>query len=188
MVSFDIVSLFTKVPVEHSLSLLGHHFTDDILALFKLVLTHTDFCVNGQYYEQTDHVGMGSPLSPVMANFFMEEFEKKGFNQATVKPTCWYRFVDDTFVIWPHGKTSITDFLEHLHKLHKNIVHHGNRRKSPPTIPGYRHLQERRRLTGAQSIPETYSHQSIPTSTLMPLRSQQSLCSLLPSPQSPRHV
>jgi hypothetical protein len=88
MVSFDIVSLFTKVPVEDSLSLLGHHFTDDILALFKLVLTSTYFCVNGQYYEQTDGVAMGSPLSPVMANFFMEEFEKNALNQATLKPTC----------------------------------------------------------------------------------------------------
>jgi hypothetical protein len=71
MVSFDVVSLFTKVQVEDSLSLFGHHFTDEILALFKLVLTSTYFCVNGQYYEQTDGVVMGSPLSPVMANFFM---------------------------------------------------------------------------------------------------------------------
>jgi hypothetical protein len=55
MVSFDVVSLFTKVPVEDSLTLLGHHFTDDILALFKLVLTSIYFCVNGQYYEQTDY-------------------------------------------------------------------------------------------------------------------------------------
>jgi hypothetical protein len=48
MVKFDVVSLFTKVPVEDSLSLLSHHFTDDILALLKLVLTSTYFCVNGQ--------------------------------------------------------------------------------------------------------------------------------------------
>jgi hypothetical protein len=40
MVSFDVVSHFTKVPVEDSLSLLSQHFTD-ILALFKLVLTST---------------------------------------------------------------------------------------------------------------------------------------------------
>jgi hypothetical protein len=106
MVSF-VVSLFTKVPVDDSLSLLSHHFTDDILALLKLVLTSTYFRVNGQYFEQTDGVAMGSPLSPVIANFFMEEFKKRAFNQATLKPTCWYRYVDDTFVIWPHGKASL---------------------------------------------------------------------------------
>jgi retron-type reverse transcriptase len=121
MVSFDVVSLFTKVPVEDSLSLLSQHFTEDILALFKLVLTSTYFCVNDQYLEQTDGVAMGSPLSPVIANFFMEEFEERALNQATLKPTCWYRYVDDTFVIWPHGKTSLTDFLEHLNGQHKNI-------------------------------------------------------------------
>ena len=108
MVNFDVVSLFTKVPVEDSLSLLGHHFTEDVLALFKFVLTSTYFCFNGQYFEQTDGVAMGSPLSPVIANFFMEDFEEKALNQATLKPTCWYRYVDDTFVIWPHGKENLT--------------------------------------------------------------------------------
>jgi hypothetical protein len=77
MVSFDIVSLFTKVPVADSLSLLSHHFQDGILALFKHVLTSMYFCYDGQFYEQTDGVAMGSPLSPVIANFFMEDFEKK---------------------------------------------------------------------------------------------------------------
>jgi hypothetical protein len=62
---------------------------------------------------------MGSPLSPVIANFFMEDFEEKALNQATLKPTCWYRYVDDTFVIWPHGKDNLTEFLEHLNGLHK---------------------------------------------------------------------
>jgi hypothetical protein len=30
-----------------------------------------------KFYEQTNGAPMGSPLSPVMANLFMEEFEKK---------------------------------------------------------------------------------------------------------------
>jgi hypothetical protein len=88
MVSFDVVSLFTKVLVEDSLSLLSQQFTDDILALFKLVLTSTYFCVNGQYFKQTGGVAMGSPLSPVIANFFMKEFEERALNQATLKPAC----------------------------------------------------------------------------------------------------
>jgi hypothetical protein len=104
-----------------SLSLLSQHFEDDILALFKHVLTSTYFCYDGQFYEQTDGVAMGSPLSPVIANFFMEDFERRAIEQATHKPICWYRYVDDTFAIWPHGRERLTDFLDHLNGVHNNI-------------------------------------------------------------------
>jgi len=121
MVGFDVVSLFTKVPVEESLTLLSQHFNKDILALYKHVLTSTYFRIDGQFYEQTDGVAMGSPLSPVIANFYMENFETKAIKQATLKPASWYRYVDDTFVIWPHGKGKLTDFLNHLNGIHNNI-------------------------------------------------------------------
>ena len=38
---------------------------------------------------------MGSPLSPVMANLFMEEFEKNALATATLKPGFWFRHVDE---------------------------------------------------------------------------------------------
>ena len=60
------MSLFTKVPIVDSLVLLSRHFEEDVLALFKHILTSTYFCFDGQFYEQTDGVAMGSPLSPVM--------------------------------------------------------------------------------------------------------------------------
>ena len=77
MVSFDVVYLLTKVPVVDSLTLLSHHFEDDVFTLFKHLLTSTYFCFDDQFYEQTDGIGKDSPLSPVIANFFMEKFEKK---------------------------------------------------------------------------------------------------------------
>ena len=120
MVSFDVVSLFTNVPIVDSLELLSHHF-EDVLALFKHVLTSTYFCFDGQFYEQMDGVAMGSPLSPVIANFFMEDFEMKAIEQTTHKPVCWFRYVDDTFVIWPHGQEKLEDFLNHLNGLHNKI-------------------------------------------------------------------
>ena len=58
---------------------------------------------------------------PFTANFYMEEFEKKAIEQATYKPTCWYRYVDDTFVIWPHGQDKLQEFLHHINGLHKKI-------------------------------------------------------------------
>jgi len=121
MVRFDVVSLFTKVPIVDSLERLSHHFEDDVLALFKHVLTSTYFCSDGQFYEQMDRVATGSPLSPVIANFFMEDFEKKTTEQATHKPVCWFRYVGDTFVIWPHGQEKLTEYLNHINGLHNKI-------------------------------------------------------------------
>jgi hypothetical protein len=68
-----------------------------------------------------DGVAMGSPLSPVIANFFMKEFEEKAIEQATHKPVCWFRCVDDIFVIWPHGQEKLTEFLNHLSSLNNEI-------------------------------------------------------------------
>jgi len=61
------------------------------------------------------------PLSPVIANFFMEDFEKEALELAAHKPVCWYRYVDDTFAIWLHGRERLTQFLDHLNGLHNNI-------------------------------------------------------------------
>jgi len=121
MVSFDVVPLFTNVPIVDSLELLIHHFEDDVLASFKHVLTSIYFCSDGQFYEQTDGVAMGSPLSPVIANLFMKDFKKKAIEQATHKPVCRFRYVDDTFVIWTHGQEKLTEFLNHLNRLHNKI-------------------------------------------------------------------
>jgi hypothetical protein len=75
-VSFDVVTLFTMVPLEEALRLLSRHFDDAILRIFHHVLTFSFFSFNGQFYEQTDGVAMGSPLSPVIENYFMEYFEE----------------------------------------------------------------------------------------------------------------
>ena len=64
---------------------------------------------------------MGSPLSPVVANIFMEHFEHNALDTAPQKPTCWYRYVDDTFVIWPHGEPPLNGFLAHINNQHPNI-------------------------------------------------------------------
>ncbi|KAG8237101.1 hypothetical protein J437_LFUL015468 [Ladona fulva] len=45
---------------------------------------------------------MGSPLSPAMANLYMENFENKTLSSAPLQPKVFHRYFDDTFVIWPH--------------------------------------------------------------------------------------
>jgi hypothetical protein len=57
------------------------------------------FTFNGEFYGQRDGVAMGSPLSPVIVNFYMEDYEKAALESAPLKPRCGFRYVDDTFVI-----------------------------------------------------------------------------------------
>jgi hypothetical protein len=76
MVSFDDVSLFTKVPIKETMDLLGRHFKEDVLGLYRHVLTTSYFTFNGQIYGQTDGMDVGSPLPPVIPNFCMEDYEQ----------------------------------------------------------------------------------------------------------------
>jgi len=66
-------------------------------------------------------MGMGSLLSPVFANFLMEDFEERALEQATHRPLCWFCYVHHTFVIWLHGVEKLERFLDHLNGLHRNI-------------------------------------------------------------------
>lgn len=64
---------------------------------------------------------MGSPLSLIIANIYMEHFELVALDSAPLRPKLWLRYVDDTFVIWPHNQTNLAHFLEHLNSIRESI-------------------------------------------------------------------
>ena len=65
---------------------------------------------------------MGLSLSPVIADFFMEDSEERALAQATHKLLCWFHFIADTFVIWLHVTGKLETFLDHLNGLRRNIL------------------------------------------------------------------
>ena len=54
------------------------------------------FTFNNAIYIQNDGVAMGSPLEPVLANFFMVEFENALFPNFSSTLSSWRCFVDDS--------------------------------------------------------------------------------------------
>jgi hypothetical protein len=121
MVSFDIESLFTKMPIRETTDLLRCHFEEDVLGLFRHVLITSYFTFNEQFYGQTNSVATGSPLSPVIANFYMEDYENAALESAPLIPRCLFHYVDDAFVIWEHGPEKLKDFVHHLNSIHQSI-------------------------------------------------------------------
>jgi hypothetical protein len=47
----------------------------------------------------------------VMAYFYMEHFKELILSGAPQKPTYWHRYVNATFVVWPHGKEELQKLL-----------------------------------------------------------------------------
>ena len=93
----------------------------EIHDLLLTYLNETSFQWRDGYYKQLQGAAMGSPLSPIVANIFMEEFETSALQQATHQPKLWLRYVDDTFIIWQHSKQQLDNFFQHLNNQHSNI-------------------------------------------------------------------
>ncbi|XP_072038295.1 uncharacterized protein [Amphiura filiformis] len=55
---------------------------------------------------------MGSACSPLVANLFMERFEKEALKSAPCPPKIWLRYVDDTFVVLKDIDTDIKFTIE----------------------------------------------------------------------------
>ena len=86
MMSFDVKSLFTSIPIQPTLNIIKKLLEEDtslhqritmavkhIHWLLEFCLTNTYFSFQGRLYEQKEGAVMGSPISPIVANIFMED-------------------------------------------------------------------------------------------------------------------
>ena len=62
---------------------------------------------------------MGSPVSPIVANLYIEAFEHRAITTATNPPRLWKRYVHDTFVM--QQQTYRAEFLQHINSVDPSI-------------------------------------------------------------------
>ena len=85
MISFDVVSLFTAIPVDRACERIRNKLNkdntigqrsklsiDDIIQLLWFTLSNSYFTYNNETYKQIHGCAMGSPVSPIVANLCME--------------------------------------------------------------------------------------------------------------------
>ena len=75
---------------------------------------------------------MGSPVSPIVANLYMQYLEQKALSTA-LTPQFWCRFVDDTFVI--HKEVNKQGFLQHINSVDPAIKFTVEDNKQDGSIP-----------------------------------------------------
>ena len=90
MVSFDVESLFEgavqaalrKLESDPTLADRTTLTPAQIVNLLDFVLRSTYFQYNGSIYEKREGAAMGSPVSAVIANLYMETFEEQAIESA----------------------------------------------------------------------------------------------------------
>ena len=130
--SFDVVSLFTSIPLETARAIVLDRLSNDctledhtnltiteLTEALDICLTTTYFTYNNKCYEQSFGTPMGSSLSPVIANMVMEDLEQQALSTFHNPPSVWVRYVDDVYAI---VKTeNVDEFHKHLNTINSSI-------------------------------------------------------------------
>ncbi len=130
MISFDVVSLFTSIPLDTAKRITDELLTndsswqartglnkDDILELLDLCLS-TEFSFRNSYYRQISGTPMGSPLSSFLAEAVMQDLERRSVtNNNDIKT--WDRYVDDVIATVKKDKTD--DILQTINNTTKTL-------------------------------------------------------------------
>ena len=130
MLSFDVKSLFTSIPLEHTIDIIikqnfeDHEITtiftkSEMKKVWTLCTKDVHFSFNNEIYIQINGVATDSLLGVVIANIFMVELGTTLVPKLEDHVQKCRRFVDDMFAYVKIG--SVEYVLSVLNSFHKNI-------------------------------------------------------------------
>ena len=131
--SGDVVSLYTCIPIDGAISAVRELLEKDselhtrtgmsvhqICDLVEMCLSCSYFLCDGKFYKQKHGCAMGSPLSPIVVNIYMERFEQLALRTYQgIPPNLWVRYVDDTYIELMEVEED--PFFEHINTVDPNI-------------------------------------------------------------------
>ncbi|XP_077485215.1 uncharacterized protein LOC144095315 [Amblyomma americanum] len=125
IVSFDVTSLFTSVPVDLAVDVCAAALQDDeklsertpleaqdLSRLLKFCLENTYFVFRGSFYKQVHGTAMGASISVTAANLTMEAIENRALASFHPRPNVFLRYIDDCFCIVK--KDALAAFTRHI--------------------------------------------------------------------------
>lgn len=194
LVTLDVVSLYTNIPHEEgiaasleALSTLPPGSTPPLQVFHRFltfILKHNFFSFNNQFYLQLHGTAMGT------------ESQLLKHSPNPHPPLLWKRYIDDIFMVWPHGQPALEQFLQYINTFHHTIkfqhsfstthidfdhnthntrtytilnsLHQTHRQHTPPTplLPSSFCLQKGYYSQSSPKVPQNYHQRRRPLSAV----------------------
>uniref|UniRef100_A0A5S6QG45 Reverse transcriptase domain-containing protein n=1 Tax=Trichuris muris TaxID=70415 RepID=A0A5S6QG45_TRIMR len=149
LVSYDVKDLFTSIPLDITYTIILDTLSKDALLKDRTKLSPyhltelVKFCMKeGNFFHwkrtffcQKRGAPMGSPLSPIVAEIFMEHLEERAFPYGIAEYNVKFfkRYVDDVFAIVKKGQED--RLLNHLNSIFPHDIQFTIEKESRGRLP-----------------------------------------------------
>ena len=117
----DVLNLiFRLLNQDNSLCDRTNLSVNDIIEALSICLKSTVFSFKNALYRQIFGVPMGSCISPILADIFIEFVEHRAISTFHTHPKLWVRYVDDTFCVIEEQYAE--EFHKHLNSISSSIT------------------------------------------------------------------
>ena len=98
-----------------------HILTEKLINMTKFVLKNNFFEFNGCLKQQFSGTAIDTKCDPTYACICMDEGETEFLKSHERITLVWFRYIDDIFFIWTHGKEHLETFLQELNKFYSDL-------------------------------------------------------------------
>ena len=91
----------------------------EFLDVIKFILNNNYFQFNNKFYRQIFGSVMGNLISPILSNIVMEDLKTECIKKLNIKPTLYFRYVDDIILCIPSNSTN--HILNIFNEYDKNL-------------------------------------------------------------------
>jgi hypothetical protein len=131
LASFDIVNLYTNIPIKQTLEIIEKNLKNnptlttearnELMNLLEITLQQNYFRFNEKFYSQPDGLAMGSPLSGILSEIYLNDIENNLIlsdnNPSHEKILFYFRYVDDTLVLFDGNARQLQILNKYLNGL-----------------------------------------------------------------------
>ena len=133
IISLDIRDMYTNIPVKETLNIIQNQTnllcddideSDQLISLLETSLEQNYFMYNNEFYLQKDGLPMGSPISSLLSEIFLQNLESQFIENIKTKHNISFygHYVDDILIVYNQtDENQSQNILNDFNNIHNSL-------------------------------------------------------------------